>query len=79
MATTTSKTGARVAALIRETMALKGVRYCDLPIAGTTLNRSLKGGNIKLTTLEHLADLLGCDVVIHFRQRPAAAKENHHA
>lgn len=63
---------ARVTSLIRETMSLRGVRYCDLSVSGQTLARSLKRpGAIKLSTLVHIADLLGCDVVINFRERPA--------
>lgn len=65
------RTLVRVTSLIREVMASKGVRYCDLPIATATLNRSLQTpGKIKLSTLIRIADMLGCDVVINFRERP---------
>ncbi len=64
---------ARVTRLVRETMELRGVGYDELEegLARSTITRCIKTGNIRLTTLALVADLLGCDVVIHFRERPA--------
>ena len=68
-----SRVLARVVRLMRETMDLRGVGYDELEVrlARSTITRLVKTGNVKLTTLATAADLLECDVVIHFRERPA--------
>lgn len=60
----------RVASLLREMMAIRGTRYCDLPVPNATLSYVLNGRNIRIATLVKIADALGCDVVIHLRERP---------
>lgn len=62
----------RVSDLIREMMEEKGLRYEDLPIVRSTLARGLSAGNIRMATLVRIADALECDVILNFRQRPAA-------
>lgn len=61
---------ARVSSLLREMMAIRGTRYCDLPVPKATLSYGLNGRNIRIATLVRIADALGCDVVIHLRERP---------
>lgn len=63
----------RIGEKIQEIMMEKGLRYDDVHIARTSLSRTLRGGNIQLSTLVRIADCLEADVVVHFRLRPHPA------
>lgn len=61
----------QVAIRVREILQTKFLRWEDVSCARPSLARALSGRhNLKVSTLVAIADALGYQVTIHFREKP---------
>jgi len=60
---------ARVRALVLGMVEERQRQIKDVDVAGITLRRALRGGNVSLSTLAKIADALDYELVLNMRQK----------